>query len=243
MTFLPPHKSRLALPIAAFLFLLAEIALVAFCDRPVSEFLRGVDARHPALIDFFRAWTDLGKSAWYLWPSALGMIACAVPYCLDGKAGLPRLSLKVRRTLARTGEGLALIFFSVAVSGVLADTIKPLVGRARPVMMVREGLYGFHPLSFEAAWHSMPSGHATTAFALAGALAALFPRARIAWYLAAVCLAASRVMVNAHFPSDIAAGAVVGYATAGFFARAFARDGIFPYLKRFFPIDSPPSRS
>jgi undecaprenyl-diphosphatase len=56
----------------------------------------------------------------------------------------------------------------------------------------------------------MPSGHATTAFAAAVALGALWPRARPLLWIYAVTIALSRVIIAAHYPSDVIAGAFVG---------------------------------
>jgi undecaprenyl-diphosphatase len=71
-------------------------------------------------------------------------------------------------------------------------------------------LHDAHNLSF-------PSGHATAAFALAAVLA--FHCRKTRWFmvpLAAAC-AFSRIVMEAHFYSDIVAGGVLGW-TAGWFA-------------------------
>ncbi len=45
------------------IFLCFEAALIAYVDRPLSEWVRTLD---PKITDFFAVWTDLGKSQWYL---------------------------------------------------------------------------------------------------------------------------------------------------------------------------------
>ena len=60
----------------------------------------------------------------------------------------------------------------------------------------------------------MPSGHATTAFAALVAIGAIFPQARALMWIYAVLIALSRVVVTAHHPSDVIAGAIVGAAGA-----------------------------
>lgn len=57
---------------------------------------------------------------------------------------------------------------------------------------------------------SFPSGHATTAFAAAVAVAVLMPRFRVAAVALAFVVALSRVYLGVHFVLDVLAGAVLG---------------------------------
>ena len=65
-------------------------------------------------------------------------------------------------------------------------------------------------VAWQAKFASLPSGHATTAFAAAVAFGALFPRARIAFWIYAMLVAVSRIVLTAHHPSDVIVGAAVG---------------------------------
>ena len=87
-------------------------------------------------------------------------------------------------------------------------TIKPLVARERPWLVIRD----FVNLVPEKDPNSFPSGHTNAAFAFALAVCMSAPRR---WMkVAAVCAAAvmglSRLYVGVHFPSDVLAGALVG---------------------------------
>lgn len=213
------------------------VVLIVFVDKPLSQELRVIEAQYPALIDFFRDSTDLGKSKWYLWPSGIGVIALSL--CLH----LNMFSKRLRTKLKAVGEKLFFFFICVAASGILTDVLKRLFGRTRPVKLDQEGIYGFFPLSFgEARFHSMPSGHATTGFALAFALAVLFPRGRWLFIALGIFLAISRVMVNAHFLSDILGGCLIAYLTVKAIRPPNAYNGMYPAYDSIFPIDRKAAR-
>jgi undecaprenyl-diphosphatase len=214
-------------------FFALEAILVTFIDRPVSAYLRDVDAQHSAWIDFFRAWTDYGKSKWYLWPAALGIGVCAL--AVRQKS----LKKKLRGKFRRAGEFFLFLFVCGAAAGIVTDVIKPILGRARPVELGEAGLYGFHPWTFAARWNSMPSGHATAAFAFAFVVVEFFPRLRIPVFILAIALAASRVMVNAHYVSDILAGVLVAWLTFRALQVFIKVNGIFHRVESIFPIDGP----
>ncbi len=104
-------------------------------------------------------------------------------------------------------------FIACAVIGitVLVAVLKAVYGRARPDLGSPIAL----PHSY-----SFPSGHAATAVVLYGALGLLAAeRARsrsraVAWLVAAAVVAfaigTSRILLNVHFVSDVAAGFAVG---------------------------------
>jgi membrane-associated phospholipid phosphatase len=72
----------------------------------------------------------------------------------------------------------------------------------------------------------MPSGHATTAFAVLVAFGSLWPRWRTILLIYALLIAVSRVVVTAHYPTDVAAGALVGVIGAVMVRRYFALRGL-----------------
>jgi len=61
---------------------------------------------------------------------------------------------------------------------------------------------------------SFPSDHAAAAFAIAFAVLAFSRRAGIAFLVAAALIALSRVALGMHYPSDVLAGALVGFGAA-----------------------------
>ena len=101
---------------------------------------------------------------------------------------------------------------SVAIAaGLIVPAFKKLTGRSRP--WADAGASDFHPLN---GGESFPSGHTAAAFALAGTVAAHAKRRWIKGlaYGVASMVAYSRVESDAHFVSDVAAGAMIGVGVA-----------------------------
>ena len=164
----------------------------------------------------FEAVTRAGKSDWILVGTALFVL-----WGLARDAGaLPRRAhLRLWTRTAAT----AYVFLAVALSGLLSVLLKYAIGRGRPRHFDEFGAFAFRFGEFDASWASFPSGHATTAMALAAGLALLFPRLRAVFLCAGFWIAFSRVVTGAHHPSDLMAGGLVGAGTAWLVARAFAR--------------------
>ncbi|MBI1373046.1 MAG: phosphatase PAP2 family protein [Phycisphaera sp.] len=135
------------------------------------------------------------------------------------------IALRMRTLALRAGWVLA----SVGVAGIAANVLKWVFGRWRPGAMLDPdkfdgAKYGFD--WFETGFHrtGFPSGHATTIFAVFGVLWLIWPRAWWVWLPVATALALTRVLVNAHYLSDVMAGAWLGFATALLLRDAFTRE-------------------
>jgi len=104
------------------------------------------------------------------------------------------------------------LFFlaTIAVSGIAVNVIKVFIGRYRPRELFDQGLYGFDFFHYGYAMTSFPSGHTTTVFALAAAIAYLWPKWTFPVSIWAMLVGISRIALNAHYPSDVIAGAAVG---------------------------------
>jgi len=90
-----------------------------------------------------------------------------------------------------------------------AGVVKQLFGRIRPG--AGAPVFAFTGPTLADGSYSFPSGHATVAFALAGLLAAYYPRWR--WLLIALAAlgALGRVDLGRHYIGDTVAGAVLGW--------------------------------
>lgn len=92
---------------------------------------------------------------------------------------------------------------AIAASYVANTALKTVVRRRRPQLEELPALIGT-PTSL-----SFPSAHACSSFAAARAYAPLLPAGPL--YATASAMALSRVYLGVHYPSDIAAGAVLGH--------------------------------
>jgi membrane-associated phospholipid phosphatase len=101
---------------------------------------------------------------------------------------------------------------SLLVAGVMPDLFKFLVRRRRPDRTIKGRRNGI-PHTGDA-WDSFPSGHAIHLGAMAPSAARLAPRSlrQLVWPTA-FCLASTRTLILAHYPSDVAAGLGIGLAT------------------------------
>jgi membrane-associated phospholipid phosphatase len=166
------------------------------------------------LIAATQRFTDLGKSGYFLWPTGIVFLALVGLY----SAVLPRFS---RGVIAAFAVRLGFVFAAIALPSLFANILKNMIGRARPFVAGND-IWAYEPFTWHARYASFPSGHATTAFAALIAIGAIFPQARALLWIYAVLMAFSRVIVTAHHPSDVIAGAILGAAGAYLVRNWFA---------------------
>lgn len=132
---------------------------------------------------------------------------------------------KTAQLIAKSGEN-GYLWFGIGLAGAALDAprrrqwafaaligpvaiglnfgIKLIVKRPRP------SLDGLPPLGGAPSSLSFPSAHATASFAAATAMSRFAPELKLALFGAAAVMAVTRPYLGMHYPSDVAAGAMLG---------------------------------
>ncbi len=222
------------------------LSMTAIVGVVIVALMVGVDAweiglmppRGTASLWPVRILTEFGKDAYVLGVLAAMLLAVALAAsALRGASGARLLSFGLR---------LQFLFFAVLVPLLAGEFIKWILGRVRPFVGGKADPFNFVHFAGSEAYASFPSGHAVTSFALAFAVSAVWPRARGAMIAYVLLIVFTRLVLLAHHPSDVVAGALIGVVGAmcvryWFAARrlgfAIGRDGAIlplagPGLKR-----------
>ncbi|MEO8883867.1 MAG: phosphatase PAP2 family protein [Devosia sp.] len=198
-------------PLTVGILAVVFIGLLAL-DHPLS--LMAAAQTQPVL-GFFNWATRWGEADWILIPPAVLLVISAIAI------RLARHRL-IKLALIEMIEIYALVFVGVGLPSLVSNIVKRLVGRGRPPIFDQVGALTFHPFANDFFYESFPSGHTTTAFSAALVLGFLAPR----WYwlglIYAVAIAASRLVLGVHYPTDVYGGLLLGtlgaYAVRNYFA-------------------------
>jgi len=204
------REPRLLLTFA--LLLMAILVAILLIDRPLSMAMRTIDPQLRSIAEWV---TAFGRSTVYLVSLAIAAMGLIVISRFD--------TSHRRKALAQWWAWVCIyLFLAVAIPGILNDVVKLLVGRPRPTVEVGH----LSPFSFGYDFQSFPSGHAAVAFGLAFGVAALWPRWRWPMLLFAAAVAASRIVLDAHYLGDVIASALLALLAVRWLTDLFASRGL-----------------
>lgn len=166
----------------------------------------------------FRILTSFGKDSYVLSLAAVLLLAVGLV--------APAMHEPARRQLLAVGLRLQFVLLAVSVPLVAGELLKWIAGRGRPFVGGAANAFNFAPFAGTEAHASFPSAHSITAFALAFAVAAVWPRLRGLMIAYALMIAFTRLVLLAHHPSDVMAGATVGIIGAMYVRYWFAVRGL-----------------
>lgn len=184
-------KRTKLLPVLAGLTCLLLSGLETFGQGAEVKYLRAVNPQYPNNA-YFKALSSTAKP-----------VAVAIPF---GMLAVSLISENDATTL-KAYEAAA----SIAVAAIATEAMKKVIQRKRPYEVYND----IYPDSYDNG-SSFPSGHTSIAFSVATSLTLNYKK----WYVAAPALlwasgvGYSRIYLGEHYPTDIAAGAVVGAASA-----------------------------
>jgi membrane-associated phospholipid phosphatase len=150
----------------------------------------------------FRVLTDFGKDDYVVVLLAVLLVGVTLV--------APAIREPGRQRLLAIGLHLQFLFLAVSLPLVVGELLKWTAGRGRPFVGGHADAFNFVPFTGTGAYSSFPSAHSITAFALAFAVAAVWPRLRGLMIAYALLIAVTRLVLLAHHPSDVVAGATVG---------------------------------
>ena len=197
---------------AICIYLLLGVLVFLFFDYSISKFFYNINSQTKSL---FETLTHFGDSLYFFVPTILIWVVIKI--------------IQNKNKIILTISDISLfIFFNILLSGIAVQIFKHIFGRPRPPLFHSNNLTTLDIFNFDSRWHSFPSGHTATIFAFIFCLIFLFPKIKNILITIAVVIASTRVIVGAHYVSDIFGGALVAYITS-----ILLRDKFFQKSKLF----------
>jgi undecaprenyl-diphosphatase len=122
--------------------------------------------------------------------------------------------------LTKQRKILRLLILLYAIQSAVVYGLKFLVQRQRPFLFLPT-VSKLSKGPGEILDPSFPSAHATFSFMMAALLAQWFPRYRIFFYVAAGFIGWTRIYLGVHYPTDVIAGALLGYGITKIYSLYF----------------------
>ena len=183
---------------ATCIYLLLGVLFFLFFDYSISKFFYNINSQTKSL---FETLTHFGDSLYFFVPTILIWATIKI--------------IQNKNKIVLTISDISIfIFFNILFSGIAVQIFKHILGRPRPPLFHSNNLSTIDIFNFDSRWHSFPSGHTATIFAFIFCLIFLFPKIKNILITIAIIIASTRVIVGAHYVSDIFGGALVAYITS-----------------------------
>ena len=200
-----PHRIEARRALARHALLISAVAAILVAALMIwfdAQEIALMPPRGTASLWPFRILTDFGKDNYVVLLLAVLLLAVAlVAPALHGPTG---------QRLLVVGLRLQFLLLAISVPLIVGELVKWTAGRGRPFVGGQANAFNFTPFVGTEAHASFPSAHSITAFALAFAVAAVWPRWRGLMIAYALLIAFTRLVLLAHHPSDVVAGATIG---------------------------------
>ncbi|MDX9916447.1 MAG: phosphatase PAP2 family protein [Gudongella sp.] len=89
---------------------------------------------------------------------------------------------------------------------IFVQSLKKLFSRERPYKIIQQ----LHTFGIDLRDYSFPSGHTTASFSLATTIALNMPKLAVIVFFLAIVIGMSRIYLGVHYPTDVAAGILLG---------------------------------
>lgn len=178
-------------PIFAIMWIILAILSYFFADKAIAVFIHQLN--NPLLLHSGQLITHFGVATYYI---IFSLLVFFITKFICKKPKIAAIAL--------------FLLLAVVISGITCDIIKFIVSRARPIELFQHNLYGFYFFHFKYNMWSFPSGHATIIASLMMALSLLWPRFWPGFMLIMSIVGLSRVVITAHFLSDVMMGWYLG---------------------------------
>ncbi len=177
-------------------FAIGYVLLIALCflyvDQPLALFFQSLDLESNLLI---LVWiTNIGLGGIYI--VSFFLLAMLFRYVY-------RQPIWEKRAW--------FLWLCVVIPSLICIVLKYSLGRARPMLLFNEGLYGFYGFKTKASFWSFPSGHTTNIIGVALGLCIIFPKHAYTFLMVAFCIAISRVLLTHHYLSDVLMAAYLSF--------------------------------
>lgn len=201
---------KIQIELSLFTLLLISVLLSYKIDIEIFSFFSKLNYGYESfrLKSFFISITDLGDSLWYF---LFFFLVFTFSYFAKS-IGLIKLE-KYLYLKKFSFFGFTYLLFV----GIITQLIKHIVGRPRPNYYQPGDDFGFNFFTTESAFHSFPSGHSSTIIAISIILSITLPSLKYFFYICGFLIALSRVVVGAHFVSDVVGGTIVAIMVYRFF--------------------------